>query len=142
MLICAFHCCNRSLPHRFMAISASYGLNLPTWPSLPIHLIHFRVCFTWDNVLIPRSFWNGQARFQESCEINVKSAPASTRPSVSIPSHRNFNFGLLSCIAVWQNICFLVSSESLVLAIGAALSLLNGLVKFWAVLLSYQALIN
>lgn len=45
-----FHCCDRSLSHKFMAISATHGFNFPIWLSDPIHLSHFILGFTWDKV--------------------------------------------------------------------------------------------
>jgi hypothetical protein len=103
-----------------------------------MHLFHFRPCFTWDNVPIPRNcvdtFCSGQVEFKESCDIIITSGPISSRPLILIISICNFNLGLFSFLAICQNICFLLSLESLVLSTRTALCLLNGLVKLWAVL--------
>lgn len=58
------------------------------------------------------------------------SATVSTKPSISIPSNCQFNFCLLSFIALCPSVYFLVSLEFLVLSTGVALSLLNDLFKF------------
>lgn len=114
MLICVFHCCNKSCPHKFMAILATCGFHFP------LSFGPYALSFTWDKVSIPRNWiltcWRGQSGRQDLGEIIVTSAPVSTKPSISMSFICIFSFGLWSFVAVCQNICFLVSPEFFVLS--------------------------
>lgn len=87
MLICVFHCCNKSRPHKFMAVLATCGFNLPICPPGPVHSTHLVLGFTSDEVPIPRSWiftsWRGQSECRNFGKIIVTSAPVS-KPSISM----------------------------------------------------------
>lgn len=65
LLICVFHGCNKSCPHKFMAILATCEFNFSMHTSSSIYWSPLALCFTWDKALIPQSWmfisWRGQS---------------------------------------------------------------------------------
>lgn len=65
LLICVFHCCNKSCPHKFMVIFATCEFKFSMHTSGSIYWSHLALCFTWDKALIPQSWmfisWRGQS---------------------------------------------------------------------------------
>lgn len=115
MLICVFRCCNKSHPHKFIAMLAICGFNFPICPSGPIHSTCLVLCFTWVKVPIPRNWifisWRGQSGCQDFGEIMLHPCLCLINLQSQCPIFVFFGFGLWSFIEAWQNTCFMVSSE-------------------------------
>lgn len=98
MLICVFHCCNKSQPHNLIVLPPTYGFSFPICPSGSIPSTQLALCFTWDKVPVPKNWtftsWRGQSRRQDFDEMIVKSVPVSSKPSIIMPCICIFSFGL------------------------------------------------
>ena len=86
MLICVFHCCNKSCHHKFIDIS---GTNFPIWPSDPSHLNNFTFSFIWDKVPTPLNWvstaWRDQSGGQYFVEYSY----------ISSSIYHSFNFNII-----------------------------------------------
>ena len=72
ILVCVFHCCNKSHPHKFMALLTTYGFNFPICSSGPRHSTHFVLYFSWLEVLIPRGWIFTSERGPSNAKFLVK----------------------------------------------------------------------
>ena len=72
ILVCVFHCCNKSHSHKFMVLLTTYGFNFPICPSGPRHSTHFVLYFSWLEVLIPKGWIFTSERGQSNAKFLVK----------------------------------------------------------------------
>lgn len=68
ILMCVFHWCNKSHPHKFIAMLFTYGLNFPICSSDSIHSTHLTLYFTWNKVAITRCSIFTSWRCQTGCQ--------------------------------------------------------------------------
>ena len=111
MLTSIFHYYNRSQPHKFITVLATYGLSLPFFLLARWIYPHFMHCFTWNRVLISRNWvsasWRGQFGCQDSGVMTLMSTPMSSNSSITKLFIHTLSFYCWSFIEVWQNIHFL-----------------------------------
>lgn len=112
------------------------GFNFSIWPFDRMHLIHFRLHFTWDNVPFPRccvdTFWSDQVEFQGSHEM-VTFVSVSIKPLLLFLSNYNFNFGFFIFYGNSKILFFflLVFPDIFCLICWAAPALISGLLRLY-----------
>ena len=127
MLICAFYYCNKSCSHKFMAILATYGFNVPICSSGLIYSVHLALYFLEDKVPIPRIHLLQEVNLDAKILVKLLLHLLLYLPNLKFQCHLCVFLALASdhFLAVCQSICFLVSPEIFVLSTEAIMSLIS-----------------